>query len=206
MTASFTKKELAVFQRLESPQHIQHFLDSLDYSDEERYRSPRSVLCDRKAHCYDGALFAAAALERLGFPPLITEILPNDNDDDHIVALFKRQDHWGAVAKSNFTGLRYREPVYRSLRELMMTYFEPYYNIKGERTMIGYTGALNLRRFRYLNWQVNDAAMEIIGDALDDAKKFYILSPAMKRRLTPVDTRSVEAGLHGAKQSGLYKP
>ncbi|MFZ1977536.1 MAG: hypothetical protein WAV76_06230 [Bacteroidota bacterium] len=206
MTASFTKKELAVFQRLESPQHIQRFLDSLEYSDEERYRSPRSVLCDRKAHCYDGALFAAAALERLGFPPLITEILPNENDDDHIVALFKRQDHWGSVAKSNFTGLRYREPVYRSLRELMMTYFEPYYNIKGERTMIGYTGALNLHRFRFLNWQVNDAAMEIIGDALDDAKKFFILSPAMKHRLTPVDTRSVEAGLHGAKQSGLYKP
>lgn len=164
------------------------------------------MLRDRKAHCYDGALFAAAALEQLGFRPLITEILPNENDDDHIIALFKRQHHWGAVAKSNFTGLRYREPVYRSLRELMMTYFEPYYNIKGERTMIGYTAALNLCRFKSLNWQVNDAAMEIIGDALDDAKKFFILSPAMKRRLTPVDTRSVEAGLHGAKQSGLYKP
>ncbi len=167
----------------------------------------REACCETVRHIVTtGRCSQPQRSSRLGFPPLITEILPNENDDDHIIALFKRQHHWGAVAKSNFTGLRYREPVYRSLRELMMTYFEPYYNIKGERTMIGYTAALNLCRFKSLNWQVNDAAMEIIGDALDDAKKFFILSPAMKRRLTPVDTRSVEAGLHGAKQSGLYKP
>jgi hypothetical protein len=206
MTASFTKKELSVFRRLTSPHSIQKFLDTLEYSGEERYRSARSVLRDRKAHCYDGALFAAAALEQAGFSPVIVEILPNENDDDHIVALFKQHRHWGAIAKSNFAGLRYREPVYRNLRELMMSYFEPFYNIKRERTMIGYTAALNLNRFRSVDWQTNDAAMDVIGDALENARKFYILSPAMKRHLTPVDKRSAESGLHGSKQSGLYRP
>jgi hypothetical protein len=200
------KKEMKVFSQLTSPVKIQKFLDSLPYSDEERYRCPRGVLLDNKAHCYDGAVFAAAALQMIGFPPLLIEMLPNDRDDDHILAIFRQGKCWGAVAKSNFVGLRYREPVYRSLRELIMSYFESYFNIAGERTLIGYTAPLNLNRFNKLDWLIHDSAMDVIGDALNGARKYRIITPTMTRKLTCVDQRSYKAGLLGSKQSGLFKP
>ncbi len=204
--SSLQKKELKVFSRLTSPVKIQSFLDSLPYSSEERYRCPRSVLQDHKAHCYDGAVFAAAAMHMIGYPPLLVEMLPNDRDDDHILAVFRQRNCWGAVAKSNFVGLRYREPVYRNLRELIMSYFESYYNIAGERTLLGYTAPLNLNRFRKLDWLVHDSALDVIGDALNDVQKYRIMTPAMIRKLTRVDKRSYKAGLLGSKHSGLFKP
>jgi len=200
------KKELKVFSKLISPVKIQNFLDSLPYSDEARYRCPRSVLQDNKAHCYDGAVFAAAALQMIGFPPLLVEMLPNDRDDDHILAVFRQGKCWGAVAKSNFVGLRYREPVYRSLRELIMSYFESYFNIAGERTLLGYTAPLNLNRFNKVDWLIDNSAMDVIGDALNGVRKYCIMTPAMARKLTCVDKRSYKAGLLGSKPSGLFKP
>jgi hypothetical protein len=200
------KKELKVFSQLTSPVKIQSFLDSLPYSDEDLYRCPRSVLLDNKAHCYDGAIFAAAALQMIGFPPLLVEMLPNDRDDDHILAVFRQGKCWGAVAKSNFVGLRYREPVYRKLRELIMSYFESYFNIAGERTLIGYTAPLNLNRFNKLDWLIHDSAMDVIGDALNGVRNYRIITQAMARKLTRVDKRSYKAGLLGSKQSGLFKP
>ena len=205
MEAMLTKKEIAVFSHLSSPYTVQQFLDRLDYSKETHYRCPRSVLRDRMAHCYDGAIFAAAALRMIGYPPLIVEILPNERDDDHILAIFKRNNHWGAVAKSNFVGLRYREPVYRTVRELMMSYFESYYNVARERTMLGYTAALNLNQFDVKNWLTCDSAMDAIGNALDRIHRYSILTPAMKRELTHVDKRFAIAGLLGAKRAGLFK-
>ncbi len=199
------KKELRVFSQLTSPMKIQNYLDSILYSDEERYRSPRSVLNDRKAHCYDGAIFASAALQMIGHIPLIVELLPNENDDDHILAIFRRGKYWGAIAKSNFTGLRYREPVYKSLRELVMSYFEPYFNIKGERTLLGYTAPLDLNRFKKFNWLTEDSAMDIIGNALENTRKYRIVTSDMARKLTHVDKRSYKAGLLGSRQSGLFK-
>jgi hypothetical protein len=206
LKSQLNKKERKVFSRLTSPVKIQKFLDSLTYSGEERYRCPRSVLQDGKAHCYDGAMLAAAALQMIGYPPLLVEILPNDRDDDHILAVFCHGKHWGAVAKSNFVGLRYREPVYRSLRELIMSYFESYFNIAGERTMLGYTAPLNLHRFDKLDWFIQDSTMDIIGDALNNICKYRIMTPAMSRKLSYVDQRSYKAGLLGSKQSGLFKP
>lgn len=202
----FTKKELSIFRKIFSPYKIQEFLDELEYSDEARYRCPHNVLRDGKAHCYDGAIFAAAALQYQNYLPQIVEILPNDNDDDHIVAVFRRGTCWGAIAKSNFAGLRYREPVYRSLRELMMSYFESYYNVKRERTMISYTAPLNLHRFNKLRWQIEDEAMEMIGEALDEVRSYKILSTAQRKQLTPVHQHFANAGLFGAKKTGLYKP
>jgi hypothetical protein len=202
----FTADEQKVFRTLTSPYTIQEFLDEVEYSDEARYRSPRSVLRDGKAHCYDGAIFACAALQYHGYLPQIVELLPNDHDDDHIVALFRRGAAWGAIAKSNFAGLRYREPVYQTLRELMMSYFESYYNTQRERTMIGYTAPLKLNRFHALHWQTDDAAMDVIGDALSEQKSYSILSAAQRRGLTPVHKHFAAAGLFGAKETGLYKP
>ena len=185
---------------------IQEFLDGLEYSDEERYRCPLNVLKDRKAHCFDGAMFGAAALRNLGYPPLLVEIVPNEHDDDHILAVFRQKKYWGAVAKSNFVGLRYREPVYKTLRELIMSYFESYFNVEGERTMVGYSAPLNLQRFDKLNWLAIDEVMDTIGDALETGRKYRIVPTSILRNFSKLDARSVEAGLMGAKASGLYKP
>jgi hypothetical protein len=201
-----SKPFAATFRSLTSPYKIQEHLDTLAYSAEERYRCPLNVIKDRKAHCYDGAMFAAAALRQLGYPPVLVELLPNDHDDDHILAVFRRDRYWGAVAKSNFVGLRYREPVYRNLRELVMSYFEAYFNVTGERTLVGYTAPLYLARFDPLNWLCEDDAMDVIGDALETGRTYPILPRAILRNLTKVDGRSMKAGLMGSTTSGLYKP
>ncbi len=201
----FSRYEKSIFAGLTSPFTIQKFLDSIPYSDEECYRCPRSVLRDRKAHCYDGAVLAAAALRLIGYPPLIVEILPNHRDDDHILAVFRQGKYWGALAKSNFVGLRFREPVYRDLRELIMSYFESYFNVKREKTLVGYTAPLNLSRFDTIGWQIRDEAMDAIADGLDRSRKYRILTPAMARQLSLVDKRFYKAGLLGANPKGLLK-
>ncbi|MBN2420426.1 MAG: hypothetical protein JXL81_13640 [Deltaproteobacteria bacterium] len=116
------------------PYSIQEFLDEIDYNPDYASRSPRWVIRKRSAHCFEGALFAAAALEFIGYIPLIVDMKAY-NDDDHVIAVFRENGHWGAVAKSNFTSLRYREPVYRSLREMIMTYFDFFFNTKGEKSL-----------------------------------------------------------------------
>jgi hypothetical protein len=203
---NLTKKELQIFAKLKAPFKIQEFLDSIPYSDEERYRCPRSVLQDRKAHCYDGAVFAAAALHMIGYPPLLVDMLPNGRDDDHVLAVFRNNNRWGAVAKSNFSGLRFREPVYRGLRELIMSYFEFYYNIAREKTLVGYTAPLNLNRFDKLSWLVNDSAMDAIAIELDSNRKYNIITTTMARQLSAIDKRSYNAGLLGANHKGLFQP
>ncbi|MGD0037848.1 MAG: hypothetical protein ABSC53_11225 [Bacteroidota bacterium] len=203
---NLTKKELQIFAKLKVPFKIQEFLDSIPYSDEERYRCPRSVLLDRKAHCYDGAVFAAAALRMIGYPPLLVDMLPNGRDDDHVLAVFRQNNRWGAVAKSNFSGLRFREPVYRGLHELIMSYFESYYNIAGEKTLVGYTAPINLSRFDKLDWLVNDKAMDAIAKGMDDNRKYKVLTPAIARQLSAIDKRSYNAGLLGANHKGLFQP
>lgn len=202
----FDRKELKVLARLDCPVRVQEFLDSVPYSSEETYRSPRSVLRDRVAHCFDGALFAAAALRRLGFPPLILDMLPNDRDDDHLLALYKVDGHWGAVAKSNFVGLRFREPVYRTLRELCLSYFDQFYNVHREKTLRGYTVPINLSAFDKLHWMTNDEHLEAIALRLDEIRKVTLVTPPMEKRLSPVDKRSYQAGLIGVNWAGLYKP
>ncbi len=197
--------ERAAFTALQSPPAIQALLDAIPYSCEPVYRSPRQVLADRLAHCFDGALLAAAALWRLGHPPLIVDMVA-ERDDDHILAVFKQDGCWGAVAKSNFSGLRYREPVYRSLRELVMSYFELYYNTQREKTLRGYTGPLDLRAFDRLDWLGSDAGLERIAERLDALRLKSLLSVPQVAALQPVDQRCYEAGLAGADPAGLYQP
>jgi hypothetical protein len=203
--AALTPDELALLEGLNTPHKIQSFLLELPYSADARYRSPRSVLRDRTAHCFDGSLFAAAVLRNLGYPPLIVEMLPNDRDDDHLLAVYKLKGCWGAIAKSNFSGLTYREPVYRDLRELVMSYFEQFYNVEREKTLRGYTVPLNLRAFDRFNWMTDDEHLELIAERLDAVRRVRLVPPSMARRLSPVDERSYQAGLLGANRDGLYK-
>ena len=204
-TQLLTPKQRRLVNSLTSPASIQAFLDATPYSDEDRYRCPLSVLRDRKAHCFDGAVFAAAMLRRLGHPPLIVDLLPNARDDDHMLALFRVDGLLGAVAKSNFSGLRYREPIFRSLRELVLSYFEDYFNAAGEKTLRAYTVSLDLARFDRQRWLTDDAAMDLIAEALDHIRKVPLLTPRMTARLRPVDPLALKAGLLGSNPDGLFK-
>ena len=198
--------ERRILERLTTPNKIQIFLDEIDYSIEETNRCPLQVLRERMANCFDGAVFAAAMLGKLGFPPLILDMLPNGRDDDHVLAVYKRDDHWGAIAKSNFAGLRFREPVYRTLRELVMSYFEQYYNVAREKTLWAYTRPLNLPAFDKYEWMTRNETMKRIEKGLSKMQPVRLLTRCMIAGLSLVDARSCEAGLLGANKAGLYKP
>lgn len=202
---SLTPSERLALEQLTDPPAIQQFLDELAYSTEPIYRSPLRVIRERVGHCFDGALFAAAMFRRLGQPPLILDMIPNDRDDDHLLALFKCNGRWGAVAKSNFVGLRYREPVYRTLRELVMSYFEQYYNVAGEKTLRGYTLPLNLNAFDRDDWLSREEPLNAIAARLDRIRRVTLLSPIMSDNLSLVDERSRQAGLIGSDPTGLYR-
>src|SRR5579884_3054267 len=148
-TFSFSPAELRRLRSLRTPHHIQRFLDTIPYHNANTAWSPRRVLREKTAHCLEGAIFAAAALRVNGFPPLLLD-LESVRDFDHVLAIYRIDGHWGAIAKSNFTGLRFREPVYRSLRELAMSYFNDYFNLRGERTLRAFSRPVDLSRFDHL--------------------------------------------------------
>ncbi len=198
------ENERRAFAGLCSPAAIQAFLDDMPYSTDDFYRCPLRVLRDCTAHCFDGALFGAAALRLLGYPPLLLDML-SERDDEHMLALYKADGHWGAVAKSNFSGLRFREPVYRTLRELVMSYFEDYFNADGEKTLRGYTVPLNLASFDRLDWMTSDEHLERIAERTDQIRRFPLLTPQMVARLSRVDERSYQAGMLGTNPTGLYQ-
>lgn len=189
---------------LSSPAKIQAFLNGIAYDTECAARSPRWVMRERKATCFEGALLAACALRRLGQRPRIVD-LRAWNDDDHVIAVFEAGGRWGAVAKSNTTVLRFREPVYRSLRELVMSYFDVYINTAGQKTLRSYSRPLDLARFDARRWMTADEDLEYIGDRLDALPHTPILTPRMIRALAPADPDLLRAVLLGANAAGLYK-
>lgn len=183
---------------LQTPYQVQLYLDSLPYIAEERNRSPLAVMRDGQCHCYDGALLAAAVLRRIGFPPLVIDLWPEPGmDDDHVLALYRVEGHWGALAKSNYAGLRFREPVYRTLRELVMTYFENFYSLDGIKTLRSYTRPLNLSRLDVLNWETDERGVAVIEERLHQLRSYPLLTTDMVKRLSPMDERAYQAGMHG---------
>lgn len=196
----FTPAERAVFRRLNTPSRIQRFLDDLRYNKEPggaTCRSPRRVLRDRTAHCMEGALFGAAALRQLGHRPLLFD-LEAVRDDDHVLAIFRVDGCWGAIGKSNYSGLRFREPVYRSLRELAMSYFEHYYNLRGEKTLRAYSRPVDLTRYDPSGWMTSEGDVWQIPRRLCEIPHTPLMSAAQIRRLSRMDRRLFDAGLLGA--------
>lgn len=202
---ALTKTERTIIARLTTPAKIQAFLDDVPYSDEERYRCPLTVLRDRQAHCFDGALFAAALLRRIGHPPVIVDLLAVQ-DDDHVLAIYRRDGLWGAVAKSNFSGLRFREAIHRSLRELVLSYFDDYYNIEGKKTLRTYTAPLSLKKMDDRRWMVSDDRLDDIGVRLGEIPVRTLVPAQAARHFSPMDRRSYQAGMLGVNVAGLYKP
>lgn len=195
----FTRAELAVFRKLKQPERIQRFLDDLPYNKEKHGAtclSPRGVLRERTAHCMEGALLGAAALRMLGHPPLLLD-LEAVQDTDHVLAIFRSHGCWGAVAKSNFSGIRFREPVYRTLRELAISYFDHYYNLRGEKTLRGFSRPVNLRRFDHRGWMTAAEDVWYIPEYLCEVSHTPLLSAKQIRGLARMDRRLFAAGLLG---------
>lgn len=205
MIMSWNRKEEKILARLHTPAAIQEFIDTTEYSADPIYRCPRSVLRDRRAHCMDGAVFAAAALDRLGRPPTLLD-LAAVRDDDHVIAVFREGRLFGAIAKSNFSTLRFREPVYRSLRELAMSYFEFYFNVECEKSLRSYSRLLDLASFGSLPWRTEDSAIEPIAERLYEIRHYPLLLPGIAERLNKADARSYAAATVGVNPLGLYIP
>ena len=190
--AAFTPAELRKLRSFKDPYGIQRFLDDMPYHLADTAWSPRLVLREQTSHCMEGAIFAAAALRALGFPPLIIDF-EAVNDTDHVLAVFQIKGHWGAIAKSNYTGCRYREPVYRSLRELAMSYFDTYFNMRRERTLRNFSLPVNLKRFDRQEWMTTREPIWFIPIYLCDIHHFKLLRPGMARRLHRIDERLFRA-------------
>jgi hypothetical protein len=193
-----------LFRGLDTPFKIQRFLDRLDYDDRPGTRSPLWTVREGTANCFEGALFAAAALGAIGDRPLVVDLVAH-NDDDHVIAVFMRKGHWGAVAKSNFAVLRYREPVYRTVRELVMSYFDIFFSTRHRKSLRSYSLPFNLARFDRRDWVTTEEDVGYIGDALNAARHFRLITPRMVRELSPADPGLHRSVYLGTKPSGVYK-
>ena len=184
---------------LKTPARIQKFIDALPYQYANTALSPQSALRERKGHCLEGALLAAAALRLNGHPPLLMD-LEAVHDDDHVLAIYREGGLWGSIAKSNFAGLRFRAPVYRTLRELALSYFEHYYNLRGERTLRSYSVPVDLTRLDSQHWMTSEEDVWCVPEYLIAARHFPLFPDKVARALPRLDRRSFEAGMHGWKK------
>lgn len=183
------------FLGLKTPFAIQAYLDSMPYIGEERDRSPLNVMLDGQCHCLDGGFLATLALWRIGFKPLLIDLVPAPGmDDDHVLALYQVDGHWGAVAKSNYVNLGFREPVYRNLRELVMSYFEHYVETHKMKTLRGYTRPFDASRYIHLNWAWDEAGANIMyRNHFYGRKTIPIISKSIAKRLNPLSDRAYAA-------------
>ena len=195
-----TRAELAQLRRLNTPDKVQAYLDGLEYNlepDGETLRSPRRVLRDRTAHCAEGALLAAAAFRVQGRQPLVVD-LEAVRDDDHVLAVYRDKGLWGSVAISKFVGLRNRSPVYRTIRDLVMSYFEHYYNWDAERSLRAFSRPISLARFDRISWMTAEDDLWELSDHLIRVPHVRLLPWGTAPRLAKLDRRTFEAGLYGA--------
>ena len=198
-SSDFTQPELRFLKSLKSPAKIQAFLDRVPYHLANTAWSPRTVLENQSAHCLEGAIFAAAALRVQGYPPLLLD-LEAVRDTSHVIAVYKKNGHWGAIASSNFASCRFRSPIYRTLRELALSYFEGYFNLRKERTLRAYSQPVDLSRFDKLHWMTTHKPVWFIVEQLIEAPHTQLISAKVSQNLTPVDKRSFEAGSYGRKK------
>jgi hypothetical protein len=191
-----TRGEFALLRRLRTPEKIQQFLYGLKQNFErngETCHSVRVVLRDRRAHCIEGAVVAACALWIHGEPPLLLD-LQAVHDFDHVVALFRRNGRWGAISKTNGIGLRWRDPVYRSLRELAMSYLHEYYNKRDHKTLRTFSVPYDLRRMKTEDWVTSENGAWDLVDRLEAIRHYKLMTPAQLRSLIRRDPFEREVG------------
>lgn len=199
--------EMIQVREMNTPHRIQKFLDSIEYPAGEENRSPIEVLRERQAHCLDGGLFGAALLRRIGYPALIVDMQPEPGtDDDHVLALYEEFNCWGAVAKSNFSGLRLREPIYPTVRELVLSYFNDFFNMEGHKTLRAYTPPIDMEEFDDQNWMTDPSGVDAVEVYLKTTELIPLITPEQAEYLSLVDERSFRAGTLGLNPDGVYKP
>jgi hypothetical protein len=172
LRALLSPKESAVFKKLNTPNKVQDYLDTLPQnfskSSGETCRSPRRILRDKKAYCLEGAIIAAAALAYHGRQPLLLDLQTTDEDEDHVLALFKENNLWGAISKTNNPVLRWRDPVYKSVRELAMSYFHEYFLYKsGKKTLRAYSKPFDLSRYKPQQWVTAEESLDWLAEEMD---------------------------------------
>jgi len=201
----WTEEEKKILSKLNTPAKIQIFLDELTYNSNWKTGSPREVMKHRRSHCFDGALFAAAALRNIGYKPQIMDLRAFSNDDDHVLAVYKKNGKWGCIGKSNFTTLRSREPVYKSIREMAMSYFDFYFNSIGEKTLHEYSVPMNLEKFDKYNWMTTDGDVDYISGHLDKVRHFEVMDAKTAKNMPKASAILIKAGILGSDPNGLFK-
>jgi hypothetical protein len=200
----WTPGELRLLKRLGTPAAVQDYLDALPYRCEDGHLSARAALRDGRAHCFDGSLVAAAALRRAGLTPFLVDLCAV-RDDDHMICAYQYRGRWGAVAKSNFPGLRLREPIFRTVRELVLSYFEFYFNMRGEKSLRSYSRPLRLPDPRACDWECDDAIGDHLVERLTALTHYQIVEERHERRLRRVDKRLFESQLVGVNLKGVRR-
>jgi hypothetical protein len=191
-----TKQELKILKKLNTPIKIQNFLDTLSMNHEkngETYKSPRRVLKDKSAHCLEGAMLASLCLWIQGERPLIMD-LKSETGDDHTVALYKINGYWGAISKTNHATLRFRDPVYKTARELALSYFHEYFDLKnGKKILESYSEPFNMKKFDS-KWITTDEELFDLADTLDGSKHHRFYPAKNKKFLRKADKMEMKAG------------
>ena len=201
----FSKKQTRILRRLDTPRKVQDFLDyELAYNDAKTDTcfSPLGVLKHGKAHCVEGAMLAAAALLFHGRPALLLDLRSDGRDDDHVIAPFLENGRWGAAAQSRFCGLRYREPVYASSAELAKSYFEFYYNNRGEKTLREFSVPLNASKLKS-EWLYSEKNVFFVNRKLDAIKHYKVLGKYPLKSLRKADSTLFEAEIIGGAKTPL---
>lgn len=192
-----TPEEMKMFKPLNSPRKIQDFLDSLPINYEkkgETYMSPRRVLREKKAHCIEGALLAALAFWIHGQTPYLMDFTTAPDDEDHVIAPFRENGYWGAVSKTNHAILRYRDPVYKTPRELAMSYFHEYYMfVDGRKTLVSFSNPLDIRKLGHA-WVTSEENLDYVADALNAAPHTQVVPKANARRIRRASRIELSAG------------
>lgn len=187
--AVLTADERRLFARLNAPSKIQDHLDTLPINFEltgETYLSPRRVIREKRAHCMEGAVFAAAVLAYHGQKPILMDLQTADPDDDHVIALFRDGDLWGAISKTNHPILRYRDAIYRTPRELAMSYFHEYFlEENGKKTLRTYSAPFDISKFAPEKWVTSAEDLGWLAGALDWSRHFPLLSKVSIKKLRP---------------------
>ncbi|MFZ2803907.1 MAG: hypothetical protein WA001_01665 [Patescibacteria group bacterium] len=192
-----TPDELKSLRRLDTPRKVQDFLETFPINFEpegDTCLSPRRVLRERRAHCIEGAMFAALAFRLQGRKPLVVDLEATETDFDHVIAVFQDHGCWGAVSKTNHAVLRYREPVYRTLRELVMSYFHEYTTNDGKKTLRTYSRPVDLSRFDNIDWMTSEKDVWEVPNYLCDVAHIPLLSRSQIAKLRPADALEIEAG------------
>ena len=203
----FSKEQTGILRRLDTPRRVQDFLDhQLVYNDAkpDTCFSPLGVLKHGKAHCVEGAMFAAAAFLFHGRPALLLDLRANGRDDDHVIAPFLENGRWGAVAQSHFCGLRYREPVYASSAELAKSYFEFYYNNRGEKTLREFSVPLETSGLKP-EWLDSGKNVFFVNRKLDAIKHYKMLGKYPEKSLRRADSLLFEAEILGGVKTPLSR-